>query len=129
MKSLGMTPTEEELREMIDDVDEDGSGEIEFDEFKLLMKKQIEQNRPEEELKEVFNRFDKEKKGFITADDLFIIFRDMGEDEVTLKDCETMIEANHLPPSKTDLSREIEKPDSMEKGLNFEEFIGVLMYR
>ena len=70
----------------------------------------------------MFNRFDKDKKGYITAEDLFIIFRDMGEDEVTLEDCKTMIEANFT-------QREVEKPDASEIGLNFEEFIGVLMYR
>ena len=121
MKSLGMDPTDEELKEMIDEVDEDGSGEIEFEEFKMLMKKQIEQNKPEEELKEVFHRFDKERKGYIDANDLFAIFRDMGEDEVSLEDCQTMIEANRLV-TKDEL-------DDSRKGLNFEEFVSTLMYR
>ena len=39
---------------MIAEVDEDGSGEIEFDEFCLLMIKKMNENEPEEELMEVF---------------------------------------------------------------------------
>ena len=31
--SLGQNPSDQELRDMIADVDEDGSGEIDFDEF------------------------------------------------------------------------------------------------
>ena len=37
MRSLNMDPTEEELKEMIDEVDLDGNGEIDFEEFVTLM--------------------------------------------------------------------------------------------
>ena len=39
MKSLGQKPSEAELHDMIGEVDEDGSGEIDFDEFIILMQK------------------------------------------------------------------------------------------
>merc|ERR1712066_898528 len=34
LRMLGQNPTEEELQEMVDEVDEDGSGTIDFDEVK-----------------------------------------------------------------------------------------------
>ena len=38
------------MAEMIKDVDDDGSGEIDFDEFCTLMVKKMSENEPEEEL-------------------------------------------------------------------------------
>nr|7SUP_A Chain A, Troponin C, slow skeletal and cardiac muscles,Troponin I, cardiac muscle chimera [Homo sapiens]7SVC_A Chain A, Troponin C, slow skeletal and cardiac muscles,Troponin I, cardiac muscle [Homo sapiens]7SWG_A Chain A, Troponin C, slow skeletal and cardiac muscles,Troponin I, cardiac muscle chimera [Homo sapiens]7SWI_A Chain A, Troponin C, slow skeletal and cardiac muscles,Troponin I, cardiac muscle chimera [Homo sapiens]7SXC_A Chain A, Troponin C, slow skeletal and cardiac muscles,Tropo len=37
MRMLGQNPTPEELQEMIDEVDEDGSGTVDFDEFLVMM--------------------------------------------------------------------------------------------
>ena len=39
LKSMGYNPTIEEIKEMVEDVDSDGSGSIEFLEFLLLMGK------------------------------------------------------------------------------------------
>ena len=41
MQNLGMNPTEEEVQRMMEDADEDGSGEIEFQEFAILMGKKL----------------------------------------------------------------------------------------
>ena len=41
MRSLGQNPTKEELQEMINEVDEDGNGTIEFDEFLVMMSKKV----------------------------------------------------------------------------------------
>ena len=39
---LGQNPTPEEMKEMVEEVDVDGSGSIDFDEFRLMMVKQLE---------------------------------------------------------------------------------------
>ena len=59
MRTLGQNPTESEIEVMIKAVDEDGNGEINFQEFCGLMVKQMEANEPAEELVEVFKLFDK----------------------------------------------------------------------
>ena len=122
MRSLGQDPSEEELERMIADVDADGSGEIEFDEFKELMDKRMRESEPEEELKEVFRMFDKKDKGWIDTDDLQTIFRSMGEEDITKEDCYTMIKAHSFLDNNND-------PNEPRKGLLFEEFINLMMYR
>lgn len=41
IKSLGQNPSKEELYKMIDDVDSDGNGTIEFGEFLNLMSRKL----------------------------------------------------------------------------------------
>ena len=44
MQNLGMNPTEEEVNRMMQEADEDDSGEIEFKEFAILMGKKLAEN-------------------------------------------------------------------------------------
>ena len=59
MKSLGQNPIEAELQDMINEVDADGNGTIEFPEFLNLMAGKIKDTDSQEELKEAFRVFDK----------------------------------------------------------------------
>jgi len=81
LRMLGQNPSEQELQEMVDEVDEDGSGTIDFDEFTQMMSKQLaaealEQipERPEKELAEAFRIFDSKCDGFIDGDELRAAF-------------------------------------------------------
>ncbi|CAH2080665.1 unnamed protein product, partial [Thlaspi arvense] len=67
IKSLDQNPTEEELQRMINEVDIDGNGTIEFGEFLHLMSTKMKESEVEEELKEAFKVFDKDQDGFISA--------------------------------------------------------------
>ena len=66
MRSLGQNPTEGELQDMINEVDIDGNGTIEFTEFLGMMAKKMAEIDEEAELKEAFNLFDVGQKGFIS---------------------------------------------------------------
>lgn len=70
MRSLGQKPTEADLQAMIDDVDADQNGTIDFPEFLTMMSRQLNHAETEEQLKEAFKVFDKDGNGFISAEEL-----------------------------------------------------------
>ena len=55
---------------MIQEVDDDGNGNCEFDEFLLLMSKKINEGQMDEEMMEAFKTFDDKNKGYIEKKDL-----------------------------------------------------------
>merc|ERR1711970_116973 len=74
MRAMGFRPTEEELKDLLAEIDEDGSGEIEFGEFYQLCATFLVEDPPLEEmkkeLKDAFKLYDREGQGFITNDTL-----------------------------------------------------------
>ena len=64
---------------MIDEVDEDGSGEIEFPEFLSLMQKKLAQAESPDEMKEAFRIFDRDGSGTVTASELKYVMNNLGE--------------------------------------------------
>ena len=93
MVALGENPSDEKIAEIVLDIDYDGDGKVDFDEFTCLMVKTLaDSDKAEEELVEVFNRFDFNedgkldengepvKKGEVNAKDLFKMFTKLGHD-------------------------------------------------
>ena len=70
MRSLGQNPTDSELQDMINDVDEDGNGTIDFEEFVTMMAKKSQEGDPKQELQEAVRVFDKDGNGFISSEEL-----------------------------------------------------------
>merc|ERR1712039_585314 len=70
MRAMGFRPSEEELAELLHEVDEDGSGEIEFGEFCQLcatfLVEDPDMETMKRELKDAFRIYDKEGQGLIT---------------------------------------------------------------
>ncbi|KAJ8258458.1 hypothetical protein COCON_G00174700 [Conger conger] len=82
MRMLGQNPTREELDAIIEEVDEDGSGTIDFEEFLVMMVQQLKEDqagKSEEELSEFFRVFDKNGDGFIDREEFAEILRSSGE--------------------------------------------------
>jgi len=79
MRSLGQEPTDQELRDMINEVDTDGNGEIDFEEFLDLLVKKMGEDDPEEEMKQAFRIFDKDNNGTIDANELKNVMKQLGE--------------------------------------------------
>ena len=96
MKALGQEPTEDELRIMMDSVDTDQNGVIDFDEFVGLMADHFYQDGEtpsrEAELYEAFRVFDKNGDGFITEDELRLAMLNLGE-RLTGEELREMIKA------------------------------------
>ena len=64
---------------MINEVDADGNGTLDFDEFCNLMARNIKEGNPEAELKEKFKLFDKDGNGLIDRDELKSVMQQLGE--------------------------------------------------
>ena len=79
MRSLGQNPTEAELQDMINEVDADGNGTIDFPEFLNLMARKMKDTDSEEEILEAFKVFDKDGNGFISAAELRHVMTNLGE--------------------------------------------------
>ena len=92
---MGFRPSKEELKEILEEIDEDGSGEIEFEEFCQLCAKFLIEEPDEEtmkaELKEAFRVYDKEANGFITTDTLREIISEL-DTRLTSEDLDGIIE-------------------------------------
>jgi calmodulin len=90
MKNLGQTPTDAELQDMINEVDVDGNGNIDFKEFLGLMARKMRDTDTEEELIEAFKVFDRDSNGLISGQELKHVMTSLGE-KITDEEVDEMI--------------------------------------
>ncbi|KAK3809400.1 MAG: putative calmodulin [Benniella sp.] len=79
MRSLGQNPTESELQDMVNEVDADGNGTIDFPEFLTMMARKMKDTDSEDEIKEAFKVFDKDGNGYISPAELRHVMANLGE--------------------------------------------------
>merc|ERR1712167_95901 len=87
LRSLGQNPTEAELAALMEEVDKDKSGTIEFEEFiDLMARTNKTHEQMEEEIKNAFLTFDADGSGFIDREELVNVLTTMGDpvDEETI---------------------------------------------
>ena len=92
MRSLGQNPTDAEVQDMINEVDVDGSGAMEFPEFCVMMVKKMAESDTENEIREAYRVFDKDRDGFISRAELRMIFSALPE-RLTHGEIEEMLDA------------------------------------
>merc|ERR1712079_792124 len=78
MRTLGNNPTQEELEELIDDADRDGSGSVDFREFVELMIKRESEKETIDDLKQVFRVFDKDGNGYVSTSEIKFVLKSVG---------------------------------------------------
>merc|ERR1712224_845489 len=69
----------EEIQKMIQDVDDDGSGTIEFPEFMTMMSQKILNRDPKDEILKAFRLFDDDETGKISFKNLKRVAKEPGE--------------------------------------------------
>ncbi|CAN6652031.1 calmodulin [Trichomonascus vanleenenianus] len=79
MRSLGQNPSESELSDMINEVDVDNDGTIDFPEFLTMMARKMKDTDSDEEIREAFKVFDRDGNGFISAAELRHVMTSIGE--------------------------------------------------
>ncbi|KAI9185947.1 hypothetical protein LWI28_012228 [Acer negundo] len=94
IRSLDQNPTEEELQIMINEVDINGNGTIEFGEFLNLMARKMKECEAEEELREAFKVFDKDQDGYISPNELRQVMINLGEKLTDEELAQMIIEAD-----------------------------------
>ena len=108
MNALGKYPTPTELQDMINEVDADGNGTIDFPEFLSLMARKKTQKDEEEELKEVFRVFDN------------------GHGVITPAKIKQVLSNIHL--SDEEINQMISEADKHgEGGINYEDYIAMML--
>lgn len=110
---MGIKVSSTSFKQIIEEIDEDGSGQIEFSEFLQLSAKFLIEEDEEamlKELKEAFRLYDKEGNGYITTSVLREILREID---------------NKL--TEDDLTGIIEEVDEDGSGtLDFDEFMAMM---
>ena len=79
MRALGFDVKKQEVLQIMRDYCEDGSGQIDFDEFLQIMTDKISARRPEEEIEKAFKLFDEDNSGKISLRNLRRVARELGE--------------------------------------------------
>merc|ERR1711910_321690 len=111
LRAMGQNPTEDELLNLVLEVDIDGNGTIEFEEFISMMKKKASEVDEEADLREAFKIFDRDKDGFISMKELKKVCSMMG----------TML-------TKEELDQFMAEADKDGNGkLDYDEFVKMLL--
>merc|ERR1711977_814614 len=79
MKALGCEPKPGEIEKMISEVDDDGGGEIGFDEFLKMMTNKILNKDPKDDMLKAFKLFDDDQTGSVSFKNLKRCAKETGQ--------------------------------------------------
>merc|ERR1712062_740864 len=91
MRALGFEPKQEEIDKMVRDVDDDGSGSVDYPEFLEMMAHKILNRDPVEEIDKAFKLFDDDQTGRVSFKNLKRVAKELGE-RLTYEELQEMID-------------------------------------
>merc|ERR1712072_804409 len=104
IRALGFNPTKDEIRDMLDKIDQDDNGTVEFDEFVDLLSGRMDRKDPEEEMKDGFAMFDTDGKGFITWKDLQRVATELNDKDIAENEPELQQIIDEINPQGINLN-------------------------
>lgn len=90
LNALGSETSPDEVQRIMTEIDTDGDGFIDFDEFNAFYLSGLGKESNDKELHDAFDMYDKDKNGKISASELHSVLKSLGE-KCSLKDCRKMI--------------------------------------
>ncbi|KAI9257587.1 hypothetical protein EDC94DRAFT_614900 [Helicostylum pulchrum] len=90
LRSFGMNPSDAELQDMVNDVDADNNGHIDFEEFLSLVKTLKSESDDTDDLQEAFKVFDADGNGVIDRNELHKVMSSLNE-TLTEQELDAMI--------------------------------------
>jgi Ca2+-binding EF-hand superfamily protein len=90
MVSLGFDTKNGSIFQMITELDSDGNGNLDFNEFFGLMTTKISDKNTRAQYAKVFAIYDDERKGYITAENLVHVAQTLGE-TITIEEVNELI--------------------------------------
>jgi Ca2+-binding EF-hand superfamily protein len=93
METLRLHPTEEELTAMMREVDADGSGDIDFDEFVTVMSRRVQADYTPEQLKSAFKVFETDNvpPGYVSTEVLEHALTTYGSDKLNQEEAAELL--------------------------------------
>lgn len=97
MTSLGFESKNGAIFQMISDLDSDGNGTIDFQEWLNLLTKKVNDKDSRDNINKIFALFDDERTGFISVKNLRRIAQELGESvsEAELEELVTRADTDH----------------------------------
>ncbi|XP_059090232.1 neo-calmodulin-like isoform X2 [Tigriopus californicus] len=77
LRSMGQNPTDSQVHDMINEIDVDGSGVVEFEEFVKFITRLMKNIDPENEVREAYRRFDPDNEGVIRVEELRFVLSNL----------------------------------------------------
>jgi len=113
MNTLGLKPSQEELNAMVDEIDEDGNGEIDFDEFVTVMSRKVNTSYSPSQVKSAFKIFEQGcPPGYVSMAALEQALTTFGIEKLSLADAKELL--LNIEPDDTGL-------------INYVEFVNMMM--
>ncbi|CAE7646713.1 CMD1 [Symbiodinium sp. KB8] len=97
----GQQLTDEEVKDLMQEFDDDGNGELEFKEFLEMMSKLVAGPTTEQLLDEMFKLFDTNKDGFIDAGEMKAVMKEVGQ-TLTTAEAQAMLDEGSGGSGKVD---------------------------
>lgn len=95
IRCIDSTISENDLKVMIDDINQNHKGNIDFSVFLNFANSRVVQENSEEDIIKSFQIFDKENTGFISSSELRVILANLGE-KMTEEEIDEMIREGEI---------------------------------